>query len=344
MGVPVQANSRLTAQLQYNRSLPPLNIIDKSAGRSENLDFAHSVSAGLKAKPRFIESRFLYDARGSLLFEQITRQPEYYLTRTEASILADRATAIRKISGPVHLIELGSGNSEKTDHLLQAWISLDRNVRYIPVDVSRTSLAKARRGITHHYPTVQVKPINTDYREAFPAFKQFSPAMILFLGSSIGNFDDNEMSSFLQELSEAMTPGDFFLGGFDLVKSSRLIEAAYNDAAGVTADFTRNLFVRMNRELGSNVPPGIVEHRAIYDEQKERVEIDAFFTEPREIAVEPLGEYFPVGKGERLRTEISRKFRLEKLVPYLESFGFQTRRVFTDPRKWFAVILLQKEG
>lgn len=309
----------------------------------EQFDFALAVSAGMRNTPRSIPSRFLYDARGSMLFEQITRQPEYYLTRTEASLLAASAMAIRDTTGPVALVELGSGNSEKTDCLLCAWSSHGDRVAYIPVDVCESALAKARRIICQRHPDVQVVSMNMDYQQAFDTLDELSPALVLFLGSSIGNFDDGDISGFLHDLHAAMSPGDFFLGGFDLVKSPETIQAAYNDAAGVTACFTRNLFVRMNRELGSEIHVNHVEHCARYSEERERVEIEAVFTTAQEFIISPLGERHAIRQGEAIRTEICRKFRLETLLPFLESIGFRTRRVFTDHADWFALILLQKE-
>ncbi len=325
------------------RTVQPLAKHDRAA-KEDILDFARSVSTGLQAIPRTLQSRFLYDARGSMLFEQITRQPEYYLTRTEASVLAASARAIRESSGAATLVELGSGNSEKTDHLLRAWLSRDTNVTYVPIDVCRSALAKAERSIVLRHPAVQVQTMNMDYRQAFKAFPALSPALVLFLGSSIGNFDEEELPSFLQELHDSMGPGDFLLGGFDLVKSPRVIEAAYNDTAGVTARFTLNLFDRMNRELGSGIQLDRVQHSAKYLADRERVEIDAVFTATQNVTIKPLGETHTIHQGERIRTEICRKFRIETLLPFLESVGFRARRIFTDKQQWFAVILLQKEG
>ena len=324
------------------RTVEPFEKHDRAA-KEDIIAFARSVSAGFKATPRIIQSRFLYDARGSMLFEQITRQPEYYLTRTEASILAASARDIRESSGAATLVELGSGNSEKTDHLLRAWLSRDTSVTYVPIDVCRSALAKAERSIVERHPAVQVQSMNMDYRQAFETFPALSPALVLFLGSSIGNFDEEEMSSFLQALHDAMEPGDYLLGGFDLVKSPRVIEAAYNDTAGVTARFTLNLFDRMNRELGSGIRLDGVQHSAVYRADRERVEIDAVFTATQEVTIKPLGETHTIHKGERIRTEICRKFRIETLCPFLDSIGFRTKGIFTDKQQWFALILLQKE-
>lgn len=307
-------------------------------------DFAAAVSLGLRSKPRHIPSRFLYDARGSLLFELITRQPEYYLTRTESAILAGCAGRIRQIAGEVSIMELGSGSSKKTGFLLGAWLSRGASVTYFPVDVSESVLKQASRMILERFPRARVTPLHADYGTAFSLIREISPVMVTFLGSSIGNFDDPEMSRFLTDLQNALAPGDLFLAGFDLVKEPEIIEGAYNDAAGVTAQFTRNLFVRMNRELGSGVDITALEHRARYNAELERVETDALFTRAQQLRIAPRGENFQVDPGESIRTEISRKFRLDLLIPYLESFGFRTREVFTDGEDWFAVVLLQKIG
>jgi L-histidine N-alpha-methyltransferase len=308
------------------------------------MDFAASTAAGLSSRPRTIQCRFLYDARGSQLFDLITRQPEYYLTRTEAQILAEKAPLIRKICGPTTLVELGSGSSEKTDHLLEAWLAHGTSVRYIPVDVSESALREASRAIIAKYPAAQVLGISSDYRGAFPLFREAAPLTLVFLGSSIGNFAPGEMALFLHELSLSLSRNDFFLLGIDLVKDSRTIEAAYNDKAGVTEAFTRNVFVRMNRELGSAADPAAITHVATYNGAKEQVEICARFQRKQAIHIAPLGRSFPIDEGEVINTEISRKFRLEQFVPFMEDFGFTTEEVFTDGRRWFALLLLRRNG
>lgn len=306
--------------------------------------FAAAVSLGLRSAPRNIPSRFLYDARGSLLFELITRQPEYYLTRTESSILAGSAGRIREITGPVSIMEFGSGTSKKTGFLLGAWLSREQKAVYIPVDVSVSALRQGSRMIRGRFPAARVLPLHADYGAAFSYIRHASPVMVTFLGSSIGNFDDSDMSRFLMALSDGLAPNDFFLAGFDLVKEPGVIEAAYNDAAGVTAMFTRNLFVRMNRELGSGIDTRAVDHRARYDEEHELVETDAVFRKAQEVRISQRDERHRLAAGEPIRTEISRKFRLDRLIPYLEGYGFRTRDVLTDPHDWFALVLLQRTG
>lgn len=306
------------------------------------LDFARSVARGLDRNPPQIECRFLYDERGSALYEEITCQPEYYPTRTEAGILSRSAGRIFELTGPVTLIELGSGSSTKTGHLLDACESGSRKCRYVPIDVSGSALRQASRMVAEDHPRTLFVGIHGTYEDAFPLLKTTSPAMVVFLGSTIGNFDEGESNRFLNRLAEALGPDDFVLLGIDLVKEHRLLEAAYNDAAGVTAAFTRNLFERMNRELGCCIDVSEVEHLARYNEALERIEIDALFGTEQAIHLPALNRSFLLPAGTRVRTEISRKFRLESYLPYLETFGLSACEVFTDDRYWFALLLLQK--
>ena len=166
--------------------------------------------------------------------------------------------------------------------------------------------------------------------------------MVLFLGSSIGNFKPKEMDDFLTALSASLSPHDYFLLGIDLVKERRLLEAAYNDAAGITAEFTRNLFARMDRELLSGIDLSVVEHVAGCNQAGEQVEIFARFTRDQTVRVAPLGKEFSISKGEMIQTEICRKFRLEEFVRYIETFGFTAKGIFTDERRWFALLLLSR--
>ena len=317
-------------------------IIGQPPGRDPAYEFACSTASGLLSAPRRLESRFLYDSEGSALFDRITQLPEYYLTRSETSILAANSARIREITGPVNLVELGSGSAFKTDLLLHAWVACADGSCYVPVDVSESALAAACGRITAKFPRVRVIGVNSEYQDAFPLFPQLSPTMVLFLGSSIGNFSRAEMSRFVSTMSAALQPGDFFLVGIDLVKEVRLLEAAYNDAAGVTAKFTRNLFARMNRELGSSLDTRAIEHVARYQSAREQIETFAYFRRQQSLYLAPIDRRIILPQGESVQVEISRKFRLEQFVPYLEGFGFDAERIFTDERGWFALVLLRR--
>jgi L-histidine N-alpha-methyltransferase len=317
-------------------------IINPRHDDAARLAFAKSVALGLTDTPPWLHSHFLYDERGSQLFEEICEQPEYYLTNAEAEILQRYASKIRDETGPVTLIELGSGSSVKTDYLLAAYAANESPVRYVPVDVSETILEQAKDVIVAAHPTVTVTGIADTYEHAFPLFKEFSPAMVMFLGSSIGNFDQREADVFWQGVSAGLAPGDYLLVGVDLVKDESVLNAAYNDAAGVTAAFTKNLFVRINDELGASIDIDEIEHVARYNAEWQRMEIYARFSSTQEIFLEPIDRTLTVPAGTMVMTEISRKYDLEKTQQYLRCFDFSLKRVFTDERGWFGLLLLQR--
>ncbi len=316
-------------------------IVNPRAAEAALEEFAKSVALGLSDTPPWLHSRFLYDDEGSRLFEEISRQPEYYLTDAEAEILERCASRIRDATGPITLIELGSGNSVKTDYLLSAYAAEESSVRYVPVDVSEGMLKRARDAIVARHPNVTVTGLADTYERAFPLLKEFSPAMVVFLGSSIGNFDQRESDVFWQGLSDALSPCDFFLLGIDLVKDESILHAAYNDAAGVTAQFTKNLFARMNRELGASIDLAAIEHVARYNAAWRRIEIYARFLKSQDVYLQPLDRTITVPKDTMVMTEISRKYDLDKMKEYLRCFDFAVKEVFTDERQWFGLLLLQ---
>ena len=306
------------------------------------LDFATAAAEGLTANPRSLPCRYLYDHRGSELFEKICELPEYYLTRTEASILERHAADIRQETGQVTLIELGSGTSVKTDYLLAAYGRKDHNVRYMPVDISESALRIAARNITARHPEVQVVGIVGQYELAFSMFREHSPSLVLFLGSTLGNLSEEEKAEFLSRISDSLSAGDYFLLGIDLVKDAAILEAAYNDSAGITAQFTENIFARMNRELDAGVDLAGIEHVATYDSKRQQVDIRVRFLTEQAISITPLHQVVKIPRGEEVRIEISKKFILDDMKRDLAQFGFEVRRVFTDDEEKFAVLLLRR--
>lgn len=313
-----------------------------SPSRGAVREFAEAVALGLSDTPRWIPSRFLYDARGSQLFEAICDVPEYYLTRTEAAILRREATRLRELTGPVTLVELGSGSSVKTDHLLRAYTQGGKPVQYVPVDVSASILRIAAERIEETFPSVNVEGVHGEYERAFHLLDSYAPAMLLFLGSTIGNFNHAESLAFWRRVAGAMPAGSWVLLGADLVKDPAVLEAAYNDAAGVTATFTQNLFVRMNAELGAGLDLDGIAHEAMWNAEWQRIEIGARFRRAQTLRVAPLGRAFAMPAGSLVLTEISRKFVLDSLRAYLECFGFETVHAATDDRGWFGVLLLRR--
>ena len=291
------------------------------------LSFALSVAAGLDGRPRRLDARYLYDAAGSGLFDRITAQPEYYLTRAEDRLLATHARAIREVAGPGTLVELGSGASLKTERLLDAWCAAGP-AAYVPVEVDLHGLERACAGLRRRYPSLPVEGLAASYERALPLLPAASPMTLAFLGSSLGNLGWQEAPEFCQSVAEILSPGDHFLVGLDLVKKPATLEAAYNDAAGVTAAFTRNLFARMNRELLTDISPGAIEHVAFYDSDRERIEIYAEARQELRIHIPAIAREFRIARGERILTEISHKFRRAATIATVERFGF--RLVWTD--------------
>ena len=301
------------------------------------------MALGVSDAPRWVPVRFLYDARGSALFDEITQLPEYYPTRTEAAILREHATDIAAATGPVTLIELGAGSAAKTGLLLEAYSECGEGVAYVPVDVSESALKAAQARIAEAHPRVAFEGVVGTYEDAFPLIAQREPAMVVFLGSTIGNFAHAESYAFWSGLSAGTPPGNFFLVGIDLVKDPAILEAAYNDAAGVTARFTTNLFERMNRELGAELDLSAIEHEACYNAEWQRIEIFARFTKTQLLHLKPLRRTIEIEAGAKILTEISRKFVLPHFEEFVRCFDFSIVHTFTDEQQWFAVLLLEKQ-
>lgn len=306
-------------------------------------DFARSVVVGLSAPTRSFDCRYLYDARGSSLYEEITRQPEYYLTNAETEILERNSAEICRYGSPTSLLELASGSSIKTDLLLSALTQQSsERVTYVPIDISERALRSALERISVEWPETRVIGVHGEYAHGFALLRAASPTLGLFLGSTLGNFDEPAEKRFFRELAAGLAPGDHFLLGIDLVKDRATLEAAYNDRAGVTAAFTLNLFARMNRELGSEIKINDIEHVALYSEERERIEIHARFRRAQRIDVEPLERSFRVEAGEEILVEISRKFRVEKISKRLAEVGLRIEKVYTDEREQFGALLARR--
>ena len=277
-------------------------------------DFGVSVANGLNQSPPVLECRFLYDARGSALYEQITEQEEYYPTRTEAAILQKNAAEISSLTGPCMLIELGSGSSVKTDYLLSAYQSRYTKICYTPIDISANALKDAGRSIILQRPQVQVVGIHGTYADSFPLIRCASPSLVIFLGSTIGNFTPEEEHIFWSDISKNMQAGDHFLLGVDLVKDTAILEAAYNDRNRITEQFTMNYFARMNRELSTAIDLDRIAHRAFFNPDREQMEIYLEFLDDQTITLPDQQQSFSFAGGERVMLEISRKFRLPGVI------------------------------
>ena len=302
--------------------------------------FARSVVRGLDDNPRWLSCRYLYDAAGSDLFERITEQPEYYLTRVEAALLATHACDIAALAGPSTIVELGAGSAKKTRLLLEAW-AMHGRTRYVPVDICADMLMTAADRLASDLAHVIVEPLCATYEQAFPRLAAQSPLTLCFLGSSMGNLNPSEQDELFATLAGALRPNDHVLLGLDLVKDPAVLDAAYNDAAGVTATFTKNLFVRMNHDLGTTLDLDTIDHVAWFDRARDRVEIYARFNEPATIALADEGRVFHLAAGELVMTEISTKFREPVVAALAARHGLDLVRTFGGNHHGFALMLFR---
>jgi L-histidine Nalpha-methyltransferase len=324
------------------RGTPSIISLDPTADTVT--DFAQAVAEGLRAPVRTIPSRFLYDRAGSALYEKICELPEYYLTRTETALLARHARDLRARTGPASLVELGAGSSQKVGHLLAAALQAGDAPQYIAIDICKQALRHGQMDLASTLPKVVSVGIHGRFEQAVGLLPAASPVIVLFLGSTVGNCSEPEAANLLDGLYHQLSPGDFFLLGLDLVKDGELLHAAYNDASGTTASFTRNLFIRMNRELGAGVDINAIEHQATWIPDRQHIEIHARFRSRQEIRITPLGLSFSIGRGERIQTEISRKYHLESIPGWLGRFGFVVEDILRDEQDWYALILLRKSA
>ncbi len=290
------------------------------------------ILQGLSQRPRQLPSKYFYDARGSALFEQITRQPEYYPTRTELHLLQDCAADIASVVGPrLHVVELGSGSGRKTELLLHA---LADPVAYTPIEISRAALLASIARLAQALPDIEMLPVCADFtRPVQLPESQREPArrLLFFPGSTLGNFAAPEAVRLLQAMRQTMGADGMALIGIDLHKDPALIEAAYNDAAGVTAAFTLNLLARLNREIGSDFDLDAFQHRARYSVERLRIETELVSTRAQTVHV--AGQPFDFAEGEAMTVEYSHKYTEAAFAALVAQAGLQvcTRWNARDP-------------
>ncbi|HUB19989.1 MAG TPA: L-histidine N(alpha)-methyltransferase [Acidobacteriaceae bacterium] len=302
------------------------------------------VYRGLTALPKKLSPWLFYDQRGSELFEAITELPEYYLTRTERAIFAEHADAILAAAGtqPLSMIELGAGTATKTGLLLAAAVRRQGRVDYHPVDISATALEEAERRIGREMPRVSCMPIVSDYTRDLAEMPQAAERrLVLYIGSSIGNFEPAEAAALLRRLRGQLAAGDLLLLGVDHVKDRATLLRAYNDAAGVTAEFNRNMLVRIRRELGAEIRPGLFRHRAVWNDRESRIEMHLESLVAQEAAIPALELTVNFRRGESIHTENSYKFSPQSAAELLGRASFTVRKEWTDARQWFGVYLAE---
>ncbi|MCI4065897.1 L-histidine N(alpha)-methyltransferase [Micromonospora sp. R77] len=299
------------------------------------------VRVGLTAEPKWLPPKWFYDARGSELFEEITRLPEYYPTRAERAVLAERADRIAELTGVKTLIELGSGSSEKTRLLLDAFTRRGGLGTFVPLDVSVSALRRSTDQIAADYPGLRVRGIVGDFTRQLDRLPTGGRRLVVFLGGTIGNLPPAERAGFLAAMRAALEAGDWLLIGTDLVKDPAVTVPAYDDAAGVTAEFNRNVLRVINRELGADFDPESFRHVAVWDPQHEWIEMRLRAERPMRVRVLDLSVDFAA--GEELRTEISAKFRPEGIAAELAAAGFVSEEFWTDPDGLFGVTLARAD-
>lgn len=306
-------------------------------------DFGEAVLDGLTATRKTLPCRFFYDEEGSQVFEEICDLPEYYLTRVESEILDECADDLAgTFDEPATLVELGSGSSTKTRLIIEAFLHRHGALRYVPVDISRTMLEESAHALLDRYPGLEVVAIAAEYDHGLRKIRsrKFDRKLILWLGSSIGNLQHDQAAQFLARVQHSMHDGDRLLVGIDLRKSREILEPAYDDAAGVTARFNKNILTRINRELGGEFDLDDFEHRAVWNDEMGRVEMHLASARRQTVTIQDLDAEISFEHGETIHTESSHKYSPEEIRRVASSSGFDVERQWLDAAGRFSLNLL----
>jgi L-histidine Nalpha-methyltransferase len=295
--------------------------------------------AGLTATPKALAPKWFYDERGSEIFEKITLLPEYYPTRAERGILRAASAEIATATGAATLVELGSGSSDKTRLLLDALRAAGTLRSYVPLDVSEAALIAAANRVLVGYPGLSVKPVVSDFEEHLGLPAADGPRLVAFLGGTIGNLLPAQRAVFLARLRAGLRAGDALLLGTDLVKDPAVLVAAYDDPAGVTAAFNKNLLAVLNAELGANFDRDAFDHVAIWDAEAEWIEMRLRSSQDQRVTLPAIGLAVDFADGEEMRTEVSAKFRRDGVRAELAAAGFVMRSWWTDDKNRFGLSL-----
>ncbi|MCI0385270.1 L-histidine N(alpha)-methyltransferase [Streptomyces sp. CNQ085] len=320
----------MTSRFTLDRRLPERHLADSLRA---------DVLAGLTSPPRTLPPRWFYDARGSKLFEEITRLPEYYPTRAEREILGLRAAEVADLTGARTLVELGSGSSDKTRLLIDALLRRGTLEGYAPIDVSESALSAAGQALCHEYPGLRIAATLADFGDRLCLPTGPGPRLVAFLGGTLGNLGTAERAGFYDRLRSSLGTEDTLLLGADLVKGEDVLVRAYDDAQGITAEFNKNVLLVLNRELGAGFDPRAFDHLALWNREEERVEMRLRARTGQTVSLPALGVEIPFAQGEEVRTEISVKFRRAGLTDELRRHGFAVTRWWTDARERFALLL-----
>ena len=326
------------------------NTVDNTLSADERAETetasveAHAeLHRALQRRPRTVPPRWLYDDRGSDLFDQITRLPEYYQTEAERQILADHSKMIAEMTAATTVIELGSGTSDKTRTLLDAFVAHGMIERFVPLDVSEATLLDAAAMLGERYSDLDVSPVIGDFNQHLHRLPTGGTRLVAFLGGTIGNFYQEERTAFLGALADVLDPGDWVLLGVDLIKPVDRLLSAYNDSAGTTDAFIRNALTVINRELGGNIDVGNFDYVPFWDGREERIDMRLRACEPERARIEALDLDVELESGEELRIEISTKLSQDKLSTELAEVGFADGAFFTDPAHDFGIALVRRQ-
>ena len=314
-------------------------MIHDLARRNGHAEFSNDIRDGLSSNPKHLFPKYLYDQLGSRLFEAICEVDEYYLTRAEDEILKVHADEIvGSVPNCQTLIELGSGSAEKTRHLIEAFIRQREELLFIPVDISLTALSESSHALLGSYPNLRINAYAADYYQALEALEDLGPApvLVLFLGSNIGNFEPDEARNFLRAIRRVLRPNDFLLLGADLKKDRKTLEAAYNDALGVTRAFIVNELERINRELDANFDLWAFGLRSCYNEMLGRVEVYLESLSAQSVEIKELKMKIDLAAGERIHVENAYKYDLAELKLLGEQTGFEFERTWLDQKNRFS--------
>jgi L-histidine N-alpha-methyltransferase len=305
---------------------------------------AAEVRAALAGTPPSLPSKYFYDDRGSRLFQEITRLPEYYQTRTEETILEAVTDEVAARVGARELVELGSGSGRKIRLLLDAMARTKRLESCVLFDINERDLEQSVRALGRDYPQARVRGVVGDFTRGFDGIGPAAGRIVAFFGGTIGNLHPDDVPPFLRRVAALLGEGDGFLLGVDLVKDKRVLEAAYNDAAGVTARFNRNILQVMNDRLGADFQPDSFDHVAFYDERNAWIEMRLRARRPQHVRIPDAGLDLSFAAGDEIRTEISCKYTRESVEERLGGTGLRMDRWFTDEDDRFALALLRRGG
>lgn len=302
-------------------------------------EMTHEIFHGLNTHQKYIDSRFFYDELGSEIFERITRLEAYYPTRTEMGILKSKASLLVDSMDDLHIIELGSGDSTKISILLDSLPEQRINSTcYYPVDISESAILKSAAVLVEKYPGLQINGMLADFMQHLDTLPGTSPRLICFFGSTIGNLSRRQGEEFISGIKKLMAPGDSLLLGLDMVKKVELLEAAYNDNHGVTADFNKNILNSVNHLARTNFNPEHFQHISFYNQDQKRMEM--YLEAKRDMVV--TSPHFSIdihiSNGERIHTENSHKYAEEDIEFMAESSGLDIKDVYTDNKGWFSVV------